>query len=83
MFFLLLNLRKLRFDVMQKEMASVRAEIVTSMKETGMRQEELARRIGIRRETLCKKMNGRPFTEDELIAIKQLFRWQSIGGRER
>lgn len=83
MFFLLLNLRKLRFDVMQKESASVRAEIVTSMKETGMRQEELARRIGIRSETLSRKMNGRPFTEDELIAIKQLFRWQSIGGRGR
>lgn len=83
MFFLLLNLRKLRFDVMQKEAASVRAEIVTSMKETGMRQEELARRIGIRSETLSRKMNGRPFTEDELIAIKQLFRWQSIGGRGR
>lgn len=68
---------------MIREMASVRAEIVTSMKETGMRQEELARRIGIRSETLSRKMNGRPFTEDELIAIKQLFRWQSIGGRGR
>lgn len=83
MFFLPLYLRKLRFDVMQKEAAALRAEIVTSMKETGMRQEELARRIGIRSETLSRKMNGRPFTEDELIAIKQLFRWQSIGGRGR
>ena len=54
-----------------------------SMKEAGMRQTDLARRIGCRRETLSMKMNGRPFTEDELIAIKQLFRWQSIGGRGR
>ena len=64
-------------------MASVRAEIVMSMKETGMRRDELARRIGIRRETLSKKMNGAPFTEDELISIKRLFRWDSIGGRAR
>lgn len=83
MFFLPLYLRKLRFDVMQKEAAALRAEIVMSMKEAGMRQTDLARRIGCRRETLSMKMNGRPFTEDELIAIKQLFRWQSIGGRGR
>lgn len=68
---------------MDREMASVRAEIVMSMKETGMRRDELARRIGIRRETLSKKMNGAPFTEDELISIKRLFRWDSIGGRAR
>lgn len=68
---------------MIREMASVRAEIVTSMKETGMRQEELARRIGIRPETLSRKMNGKPFTEDELVAIKRLFRWKGIGGRGR
>ena len=69
--------------MMDREMASVRAEIVMSMKETGMRRDELARRIGIRRETLSKKMNGAPFTEDELISIKRLFRWDSIGGRAR
>lgn len=68
---------------MDREMASVRAEIVMSMKEAGMHQGELARRIGCRRETLSRKMNGQPFTEDELISIKRLFRWKSIGGRER
>ena len=68
---------------MDREMASVRAEIVMSMKEAGMRRDELARRIGIRPETLSRKMNGEAFKETELVAIKRLFRWQSIGGRER
>lgn len=68
---------------MDREKASVRAEIVMSMKEAGMRQAELARRIGCRRETLSRKMNGAPFTEDELISIKRLFRWDGIEGRKR
>jgi len=68
---------------MDWEKAYIRAEIVMSMKEAGMHQEELARRIGIRPETLSRKMNGKPFTEDELVAIKRLFRWKGIGGRER
>ena len=45
-----------------------------------MKQEELARRIGICQESLSRKMNGRSFSEDEMIAIKRVFRWETIGG---
>lgn len=68
---------------MVREKADVRAEIVASMRETGMLQRELARRMGIHEVTLSHKMNGKAFTEDELVEIKRIFRWKSIGGRER
>lgn len=68
---------------MVREKANVRAEIVASMKETGMLQRELARRIGIHEVTLSHKMSGKPFTEDELLAIKRVFRWKTLEGRER
>jgi DNA-binding XRE family transcriptional regulator len=68
---------------MTREASTLRGEIYASMKEAGMHQDELAGLIGIRRETLNRKMNGRPFTEHELIRIKRLFRWYSIGGRDR
>lgn len=68
---------------MVREKANVRAEIVASLKETGMLQRELARRIGIHEVTMSNKMNGRPFTEDELVAIKRVFRWKTLEGREK
>lgn len=65
---------------MEREAARYRSNIIASMKEAGMKQEELARRIGICRESLSRKMNGRSFSEDEMIAIKRVFRWETIGG---
>ena len=68
---------------MTREAATIRGEIHASLAECRMQQKDLARLIGMDEGTLSKKMHGRPFNETELIAIKNAFRWKSIGGRER
>ncbi len=65
---------------MKKQATRYRSNIIASMKETGIKQEELARHIGICPESLSRKMNGRSFSEKEMIAIMEFFRWETIGG---
>lgn len=67
-------------DNMTKESAQYRKNIKDMLKELGWTQEDLARRIGISRVALSYKMRGKPFMEDEMIAIMSLFRWKTICG---
>lgn len=57
------------------------ARVKGAMFETGIRRDELARKLGIAPETLSRKM-GRPerFTGGEMEIIQRTFKWRNIGG---
>lgn len=57
-----------------------RSRIRSTIREYGFTQEWLAKRMGIRKETLSRKMNGEPFTEAEMRQIQRLLCWKSIEG---
>lgn len=59
------------------------ARVAAGMKLTGITQAELARKCGMRPETMSRKMK-RPetFTGAEMEAIRATFRWRNIGGEE-
>lgn len=59
------------------------ARIAASMRLTGITQNELAKRCGIRPETMSRKMK-RPekFTGAEIETIRATFRWRNLGGEE-
>lgn len=59
------------------------ARIAASMRLTGITQNELAKRCGIRPETMSRKMK-RPeqFTGAEMETIRATFRWRNLGGED-
>ena len=59
------------------------ARIAASMRMTGITQNELAKRCGIRPETMSRKMK-RPeqFTGAEIETIRATFRWRNLGGED-
>lgn len=59
------------------------ARIAAGMKMTGISQGELAKRCGIRPETMSRKMKQpERFTGAEMEAIRATFRWRNLGGEE-
>lgn len=59
-----------------------RARVQAFMNEAGIDQEWISRKLGIRRETFSRKMNGKPFTETEMRTIQGIFGWKQIEGEE-
>lgn len=59
------------------------SRIAASMRLTGITQNELAKRCGIRPETMSRKMK-RPeqFTGAEMETIRATFRWRNLGGED-
>ena len=57
--------------------------IAQALRETGIRQKELAVRAKMCPETLCRKLkNPEQFKGDEMERIREVFRWKTIGGEQ-
>lgn len=59
-----------------------RCRIKAGLVYLGMSQGEMARRIGLDRSTFSRKMNGMPFTENEMLRIARIIGWKEIGGED-
>ena len=57
---------------------ATRAAIRAGCAYTGVTQQELAKKMGIRPETLSRKMKGRAFTEDELEIAQGVIKYRAF-----
>lgn len=67
---------------MSESVKQYRARVKAGLAYIGMTQGELARRLGIGKQTLSRKMNGMPFTEFEMLRIARIIGWKEIGGED-
>ena len=67
------NIKARRGIAMNETQLINRRKLRGAMAENGIRPAKIAEKLGITRQSVYSKINGKPFTENEIVALKDLF----------